>query len=90
VISNLVDYKDVVVYGVEIRGMEGRAGMAALFDPSRSVDLNKDFLEGLKRSLPIYARPIFIRILTKLDLTGKCFLFFHYGVFMCNVLLFTC
>ncbi|ENN77457.1 hypothetical protein HUJ04_002737 [Dendroctonus ponderosae] len=70
VISNLVSYKDVVVYGVEIRGMEGRAGMAALYDPERSVDLNADFREGLKKALPAYARPMFVRILTKLDLTG--------------------
>lgn len=83
-ISNLVDYKDVVVYGVEIRGMEGRAGMAALYDPSRSVDLNKDLLEGLKRSLPIYARPIFIRILTKLDLTGKFLLLWCFAFYVLN------
>lgn len=70
-ISNLVNYKDVVVYGVEIRGMEGRAGMAALYDPERTVDLNKDLLEGLRKSLPAYARPMFVRILTKLDLTGQ-------------------
>ncbi|XP_066141587.1 long-chain fatty acid transport protein 4 isoform X1 [Euwallacea fornicatus] len=70
VISNLVNYKDVVVYGVEIRGMEGRAGMAALYDPEGSIDLNQHFLSGLKKSLPPYARPFFIRILTKLDLTG--------------------
>ncbi|XP_050307083.1 long-chain fatty acid transport protein 4 isoform X2 [Anthonomus grandis grandis] len=70
VISNIVNYKDVVVYGVEVRGMEGRAGMAALYDPERTVDLNKEFYQGLVRELPSYARPIFVRILTKLDLTG--------------------
>lgn len=70
-ISNLVNYKDVVVYGVELRGMEGRAGMASLYDPERSVDLNADFREGLKKALPAYARPLFVRILTKLDLTGQ-------------------
>ncbi|XP_060517576.1 long-chain fatty acid transport protein 4-like isoform X2 [Cylas formicarius] len=70
VLSNLVDYKDVVVYGVEVRSQEGRAGMAALHDPEGTVDLNGHLLEGLKRALPSYARPIFIRILTKLDLTG--------------------
>ncbi|KAL1500891.1 hypothetical protein ABEB36_006311 [Hypothenemus hampei] len=70
VISNIVNYKDVVVYGVEVRNMEGRAGMAAIYDPEKTVDLNNALLEGLKRALPAYARPIFIRILTKLDLTG--------------------
>lgn len=69
-ISNLVDYKDVVVYGVEIRGQEGRAGMAAILDPEEVVDLKK-LVQGVKKSLPTYARPIFVRILRKMDLTGK-------------------
>ncbi|XP_018579796.1 long-chain fatty acid transport protein 4 [Anoplophora glabripennis] len=69
VMSNLVDYKDVVVYGVEIRGQEGRAGMAAVFDPEEAVDLNK-LVGGVKKTLPSYARPIFVRILSKIDLTG--------------------
>ncbi|KAJ8970900.1 hypothetical protein NQ317_009052 [Molorchus minor] len=69
VMSNLVDYKDVVAYGAEIRGQEGRAGMAAILDPEESVDL-KALAEGIKRALPFYARPIFIRVLRKIDLTG--------------------
>ncbi|XP_056630701.1 long-chain fatty acid transport protein 4-like isoform X2 [Diorhabda sublineata] len=69
VMSNIIDYKDVVVYGVEIRGQEGRAGMAAILDPEETVNLNELF-EGLKKALPSYARPIFIRILRKIDLTG--------------------
>ncbi|XP_023020391.2 fatty acid transport protein 1 isoform X2 [Leptinotarsa decemlineata] len=69
VISNLVDYKDVVVYGVEIRGQEGRAGMAAILDPEESIDLKK-LVDGLKKTVPTYARPIFVRILRKIDLTG--------------------
>lgn len=73
--SNLVDYKDVVVFGVEIRGQEGRAGMAAILDPEEKVDLN-ELVNGLKKSLPSYARPIFIRLLRKIDLTGWYFLKF--------------
>lgn len=69
VMSNIVAYKDVVVYGVEIRGHEGRAGMAAILDPEETVNLNELF-EGLKKALPSYARPIFIRILRKIDMTG--------------------
>lgn len=69
VMSNLVDYKDVVVYGAEIRGQEGRAGMAAVLDPDETVDLNK-LVAGVKKTLPSYARPILIRILRKIDLTG--------------------
>lgn len=72
VISNIVDYKDAVVYGVEIRGQEGRAGMVAILDPEEKVDLKK-FVQGVKKTLPSYARPIFVRILRKIDLTGEQF-----------------
>lgn len=72
VISNIVDYKDAVVYGVEIRGQEGRAGMAAILDPEETVDLKK-FVQGVKQALPSYARPILVRILRKIDMTGIFF-----------------
>lgn len=69
ILSNIVDYKDVVVYGVEIQGQEGRAGMAAILDVDNTLDLNK-IAEAVKKELPTYARPQFIRILHKLDMTG--------------------
>lgn len=34
------------------------------------LDLEK-FAEGVKSALPSYARPIFIRLLSELDLTGN-------------------
>lgn len=69
VLSNLLSYKDVVVYGVEVKGQEGRAGMAAILDPEGAVDL-KSLAEGVRKALPSYARPIFLRILKKMDMTG--------------------
>ncbi|RZC32918.1 long-chain fatty acid transport protein 4, partial [Asbolus verrucosus] len=69
VLSNVIAYKDVVVYGVEIKGHEGRAGMGAIFDPDSTVNL-AELAEGTKKALPSYARPVFIRILKKLDMTG--------------------
>lgn len=68
-VSNSADYKDTVVYGVEIENMEGRAGMAAILDPERQVDLIK-LAEGLKKTLPTYARPQFLRLLKEVDMTG--------------------
>ncbi|XP_033750126.1 very long-chain acyl-CoA synthetase-like [Pecten maximus] len=64
VISTLDFVQDVNVYGVQITGTEGRAGMAAL-----SVKDNKDVTPSMLQSLyrlcqkdlPNYARPIFIR-----------------------------
>jgi solute carrier family 27 fatty acid transporter 1/4 len=49
--------------------MEGRAGMAAIVDPDSLLDF-KALAEGLDKSLPSYARPIFLRIVKELELTG--------------------
>ncbi|KAL6431393.1 hypothetical protein ACFW04_007196 [Cataglyphis niger] len=69
IISNLINYRDCIVYGVEVRGLEGKAGMAAIYDENGTLDLNKLTVD-IKEQLPTYARPQFIRILTKIDLTG--------------------
>ncbi|XP_022901811.2 long-chain fatty acid transport protein 4-like isoform X1 [Onthophagus taurus] len=69
VVSNIVDYKDCVVYGVEIVGQEGRAGMAAILDPENTINLEKMVTE-LQKNLPAYARPIFVRVLKTVDMTG--------------------
>merc|ERR1712013_521502 len=58
-----------VVYGVEIPGTEGRAGMVAIPDPERKVDVEKLY-EGLREKLPAYARPIFVRLVNKIDVTA--------------------
>ncbi len=58
------------VYGVEVPGADGRAGMAAI---CLAADAELD-LEGLsrhvERELPAYARPVFVRIQRNFDLTG--------------------
>ncbi|XP_012283173.1 long-chain fatty acid transport protein 4 [Orussus abietinus] len=69
VVSNLVNYRDCVVYGVEISGTEGKAGMAAIYDPNGTLDISK-LAPQIKDQLPTYARPLFVRTLTKIDLTG--------------------
>jgi fatty-acyl-CoA synthase len=58
----------VAVYGVSVPHAEGRAGMAALV-------VNGDFDLGTFRQeasglLPVYARPLFLRLVAALDLTG--------------------
>jgi len=71
VISNLISYRDAIVYGVEVPNSEGRAGMVAIHQGKDTpLDLEK-FAEGLKSALPSYARPIFVRLLSELDLTGN-------------------
>ena len=68
-VSNVVQLRDAVVYGVEIPGIEGRAGMAAIHDPSDDLDL-VTLASSLKEKLPAFARPLFLRLVSQLDLTG--------------------
>ena len=44
--------------------------MAAIYDPDQSLNLN-NLAEGVKKALPAYARPLFIRVLSELPMTGK-------------------
>ncbi|XP_026727554.1 long-chain fatty acid transport protein 1-like [Trichoplusia ni] len=69
VISTLIGLKDAVVYGVKIPHVEGKAGMAAIADPEKTLDLTS-LAKGLRSSLPAYARPLFIRILPESPLTA--------------------
>lgn len=57
---------------MEIPGTEGRAGMAAIPDPERGVDLTKLYA-GMVDKLPSYARPIFLRFVEEIDVTGWYF-----------------
>lgn len=61
--------QEVNVYGVQVAGVEGRAGMAALvlgpgvvFDPA-------SFKAHVDRMLPKYARPVFLRLEDALETT---------------------
>jgi len=58
---------DAATYGVEIRGADGRAGMAAIVVDDR-FDLG-EFGDHLARRLPAYACPVFVRICATLDNT---------------------
>lgn len=68
-LSRLLDMADVAVYGVEVPGTEGRAGMAAVANPTGSCDL-EHFAQLLEKELPLYARPIFLRLMPELHKTG--------------------
>ncbi len=71
VINNFDQVLFSTVFGVQIPGTEGRAGMAAIV-PSISLeefDL-KGLAEHLKRNLPPYGVPIFLRIKSKLATTA--------------------
>ena len=69
-------HRDIIftnVYGVEIPGTDGRAGMAAIvlredldMHDMDTISLSKH----IEENLPGYARPIFLRLLTELPTTS--------------------
>ncbi len=72
IINNFSEVVSTNVYGVEIPGTDGRAGMAAIvFNDKVSsdhIDLGA-LSEHINDNLPSYARPIFIRVLEELPTT---------------------
>jgi fatty-acyl-CoA synthase len=56
------------VYGVAVPGADGKVGMASVIVGAR-FDL-KDLRQHLARSLPSYARPLFVRIQREIDVTA--------------------
>jgi fatty-acyl-CoA synthase len=67
-LQTIAGIREANVYGVTVPGYEGRAGMAALvvgpqFDPSQLA-------AELKNNLADYARPIFLRLLPQMQITG--------------------
>uniref|UniRef100_H2ZMB7 long-chain-fatty-acid--CoA ligase n=2 Tax=Ciona savignyi TaxID=51511 RepID=H2ZMB7_CIOSA len=59
----------VAVYGVSIPGTDGKAGMAAILDTNDTVDLDMVY-KGVMKSLASYARPIFLRKVKHMEITG--------------------
>ena len=53
----------------QVPGCEGKAGMAAIEDPNQNVYL-VDLLSKLRRALPFYAIPVFVRLVKKIETTG--------------------
>jgi citronellyl-CoA synthetase len=63
------------VYGVDIPGAEGKAGMAAItLTPGQQFNA-AEFTEFVDRELPAFARPVFVRIEQEQDTTGTFKLF---------------
>jgi fatty-acyl-CoA synthase len=67
VLSSCPGVLDVVVYGVALPGADGRVGMAAIMADA-TFDLRA--LRSLaKERLPAYARPLFVRLCSAIDIT---------------------
>jgi len=60
--------QEATVYGVPIKGYDGKAGMIAVVSDGH-LDLAA-LRSHVAKSLPEYARPLFIRLKRELDVTG--------------------
>ena len=61
---------EAVVYGVEIPNTNGRAGMAAI-TPHEGMEIDyAHLLEHLRKEMPSYAIPVFLRQQQKMETTG--------------------
>ena len=58
-----------LVYGVHIPGAEGRAGMAALLLEGAAFD-PEEFAAFVDGALPNFARPLFVRLVSEMEMTG--------------------
>ncbi|MES1943900.1 long-chain-acyl-CoA synthetase [Salinisphaera sp. PC39] len=63
--------EESVVYGVEVPGTDGRAGMAAITPAGSLADLDMaDLARHLRERLPAYAVPVFLRPRPEQAMTG--------------------
>ncbi|XP_063358606.1 long-chain fatty acid transport protein 4-like [Cydia amplana] len=68
-VSRVADQRDAVVYGVEVPNTEGRAGMCGVVARDGGLDLAR-LAADLAKDLPAYARPVFLRVMPTMDMTG--------------------
>jgi fatty-acyl-CoA synthase len=67
-LTSIPGVKEANVYGVEVPGADGRAGMAALVvGPEFDWD---ELRRRIHDELPAYARPLFVRLLPEMEMTG--------------------
>ena len=66
-LSAVAGIREANVYGVTVPSLDGRAGMAALVVDG---DFNLEALPARLKTLPHYARPIFLRLSPSIEVTG--------------------
>lgn len=57
------------MFGVELPGHEGKAGMLALTSQELNLSLDELFIK-MREKLPSYSIPVFVRLANQLDTTG--------------------
>ena len=67
-LAHVPGVEEVNVYGVQVGGLDGKAGMASLVvDKTFDIDT---LAEHVDRQLPVYARPVFVRLQPQIETTG--------------------
>ena len=67
-LAHVPGVEEVNVYGVQVGKLDGRAGMASLVvDQAFEIEKLAEFVD---RQLPVYARPIFVRLQPQIETTG--------------------
>ena len=70
VIGRLSWVEHAIVYGVQVPGQDGRAGMAAIIvKPGKQANLD-ELAAWVTEKLPAYAVPLFVRLPDQMDTTG--------------------
>src|SRR3989475_424367 len=70
VLGGAAGVTEVNVYGVEVPGEDGRAGMAALVLAEGARFDGAALYARAEQHLPAYARPAFVRLVPEMDVTG--------------------
>jgi solute carrier family 27 fatty acid transporter 1/4 len=70
VISKRLGSREVVVYGVQVPGEEGRAGMAAIVVANEETIDTAALGRELRGELPAYSVPLFLRLVRDVEHTG--------------------
>ncbi|MBU0994570.1 MAG: long-chain-acyl-CoA synthetase [Proteobacteria bacterium] len=70
-VNQIDGISSATAYGVAIPGTDGRAGMVSIITDTLEDDINKkELAQRLKKDLPSYAVPIFIRVKTQFETTA--------------------
>ncbi len=70
-INAMEGIRESAVYGVRVPGAEGRAGMALVIPEGDDGFDGDRFYEHVRRVLPEYARPLFVRVGAQMEVTGN-------------------
>lgn len=68
IISNYKDIEEAIVYGIKLEKYDGNPGMVSI-KINKDIDFNNLYLY-LKKDLPQYSIPCFIKIIKDIDMTG--------------------